>query len=58
MEEKNIQILRLLDEIIIESTRNDVVSRIEKAQKGIYGENGDSFVTFHLKQLRELLLSK
>lgn len=58
MEDKEQKILNLLDIMIKESKKNDHISREKKANAGIFDENGDSFMTFHLNVLKELILSK
>lgn len=50
-------VLTLLNQIIEESQKNDLKLRIEKAKKGEIDEKGDSFITYHLKSLKELIFS-
>jgi len=54
--EKDKKILSLLNQLIEESQKIDIRNRIEKAQKGELDEKGDSFMTFHLKMLKNLFL--
>jgi hypothetical protein len=55
--DKEKKILALLNQIIEESQRIDMKLRIEKAKKGEIDEKGDSFITYHLKNLKELITS-
>lgn len=54
--EKDKKILSLLNQLIEESQKIDIRNRIEKAKKGELDEGGDSFITFHLKMVKDLFL--
>jgi len=54
--EKDKRILSLLNQLIEESQRIDLRDRVEKAKKGELDQAGESFMTFHLKMVKNLFL--
>lgn len=54
--EKEKRILSLLNQLIEESQRIDLRDRVEKAKKGELDQAGESFMTFHLKMVKNLFL--
>ena len=55
--EKEKQILTLLNQVLEESQKKDFQERLLKIKKGEIDDGGESFITFHLKLLKELILS-
>ena len=55
--DKEKKILTLLKKIIEESHKKDIKDRLDKVKRGELDDGGESFITFHLKLIKELILS-